>query len=142
MAYERRRGRIEQDGGQAGTGEMSAALRMEHLRRSFAKFRREHRPGTRIPHALRDEAFGALQCGMRELDVRRACRISVVQLEQWRRRQRLGVHACNGDGQKARVFPVVDEVTGTTIERAGDHAAENLELRIGRWAVCVRQVER
>ncbi len=139
MAEKRRRtGKGQQDGG-AGAGGAGARRRLEHLRRSFAKFRRVHRPRTRIPQELRDEALGALRCGASEPDVRRACRITLEQLQWW---QRCGARPCDPEEHTALVFPVVDEVSGVAIERTEDHAAQELELRIGGWAICIRQLER
>jgi hypothetical protein len=114
---------------------------VEHLRRTFAKFRRAHRPRTRIPQELRDEALGALRCGVPELEVRRACRITQEQLERWRQRGHASVWNRDLDEQPVRVFPVVDDVSGMTVERTEDHTAQQLELRVGGWAICIRPVE-
>lgn len=142
MASRRRRSGNGGKGVQAGSGGARAQRRIEHLRRSFAKFRRAHRPRTRIPQELRDEALGALRCGAAELDVRRACRITQQQLERWRQREHSGASNRALDEQALRVFPVVDDEAGIAIERGGDQAAQQLELRIGGWAICIRQLER
>jgi hypothetical protein len=121
---------------------------MEHLRRSFTKFRRAHRSRTRIPQTLRDEALGALRCGAAEVDVRRACRVTPEQLQWWRRRRtRWGATSRGLNEQAVRVFPVVDEeqeeaVASVANEHAAGHGAQQLELRIGGWAISIRQVDR
>jgi hypothetical protein len=142
MASKRRRTGNGGEGGRAGAGGARARRRIEHLRWSFAKFRRAHRPRTRIPQELRDEALGALRCGASELDVLRACRITQEQLERWRQRERFSARNRDLDEQALRVFPVVDDEAVVAIERTGDQAAQELELRIGGWAICIRQFER
>lgn len=142
MAGNQRQNRPGRHGSEAENGDMSAGRRLEHLRRSFTKFRDAHRPRTRIPQELREEALEALRCGAAEVDVRRACRITPEQLQWWRRRPRSGATNRDLNEQAVRVFPVVEEAAGVCIERAGDHAAQELELRIGGWAISIRQVER
>jgi|WetSurMetagenome_2_1015567.scaffolds.fasta_scaffold1082026_1 hypothetical protein len=146
MAGDQRQNRPERHGSEAENGDMSAGRRLEHLRRSFTKFRRAHRPQTRIPQALRDEALGALRCGAAEVDVRRACRITTEQLQWWRRRTRWGATSRGLNEQAVRVFPVVDEereaVASVANEHAAGHEAQQLELRMGGWSICIRQDER
>lgn len=142
MASKRRRSGNGGKGGQTGAGGARAQRRIEHLRRSFAKFRRANRPRARIPQELRDEALAALRCGAPEFDVRRACRVTQQQLECWRQRKRSGARNRDLDEQAVRVFPVVDDEAGVAHERTGDQAAQQLELRIGGWSVCIRQLER
>jgi hypothetical protein len=83
----KRRDSIKRNGSETFADDPSATKREEHLRRSFEKFRREHRPRTPIAQALRDEALAALRDGMAELTVRRACGISPEQLYWWRKAQ-------------------------------------------------------
>jgi hypothetical protein len=127
---------------------MSARLRLDHLRRTFEKFRRAHRPRTRIPQDLREEALEALRRGVSESDVRRACRVTPEQLEWWRRRRRRRSGArtiAELDERAVRIFPVVDEEqeagASEVTERAAGQATQHLELRIGGWAICIRPVE-
>ncbi len=142
MASKRRGARRGRKGGQAGARETSTGRRVEHLRGTFEKFRRAHGRWTRIPQELRDEALGALRCGAPELDVRRACGITQKQLERWRRGERCGAHNRALDEQAVRFFPVVDDEAAIAIERGGEQAAQQLELRIGGWAICIRHLER
>lgn len=142
MASKRRRAGRGRRGSQAGAGGAGVQRRVEHLRRSFEKFRRAHRRRTRIPQELREEALGALRFGTPELEVRRACRVTPEQLERWRQRERSSARARSMDEQAVSVFPVVDDESGVAIERTGDHAAQALELRIGGWCICIRPVER
>jgi transposase-like protein len=142
MAGNQRQNRIGRHGSEADSGDMSARLRLEHLRRSFEKFRLAHRARRRIPQELRDAALEALRCGAPEVDVRRACHITPEQLHWWRRRRRSGERNRDLNEQAVRVFPVVDELAGVTIERAADPAAQELELRVGGWAISIRPVER
>ncbi len=142
MASKRRRAGNGGKGGRRAGRAPSIGRRVEHVRRSFAKFRRAHRRGTRIPWELRDEALVALRSGAPELEVRRACRITAEQLERWRQRERCSARNRSVDEQAVRVFPVVDDESGVAVERIGDHAAQALELRIGGWCICIRPVER
>ena len=142
MASKRRRTGNGGKGGRSAGRAPSIARRVEHLRRSFAKFRKAHRRRTRIPQELRDEALGALRSGAPELEVRRACRITAEQLERWRQRERCSARNRSVEEQAVRVFPVVDDESCVAVERIGDHAAQALELRIGGWCICVRPVER
>lgn len=147
MAKKRGRGRNGQHGRGAGGGDGGAKgvtdQRVEHLRASFAKFRRVHRPQTRIPQQLREEALAALECGTPEQQVRRACGVTAEQLQWWRRpRRRSRAQACDPDAQMVRVFPVVEGVSGVSMERSADDEGQQLELRIGGWAICIRHLER
>jgi len=147
MARDQRRQRTERQGSEAEGGEMSAKLRLDHLRRSFAKFRRTHRPRARIPQDLREQALQALRRGVSELDVRRACRVTPEQLGWWRRRRRsTGRAIARLDERAVRVFPVIDEepleaVASEANEHAAVRTAQPLELRVGGWAICIRPVE-
>lgn len=141
MARKRRGVRNGQGRGRAGSRDTSQHTHLEQLRRSFAKFRRGHRTRARIPQALRDAALAVLQDGTTEQDVRRACSISSDQLRRWQQNQRWGIRRRNVNEQQVRVFPVVDEATGMSTERRGDHTANNLEFRVGRWSISIRQVE-
>lgn len=145
MAGDQRRQRAGRPGNEAKTGGMSARLRLDHLRRTFEKFRRAHRPRTRIPRELREEALEALRRGVSELDVRRACRVTPEQLEWWRRRRSGARTIAELDERAVRIFPVVDEEqeagASEVNARAAGQAAQHLELRIGGWAICIRPVE-
>lgn len=146
MASEQRRQRAGRRGSEAKSGGMSARLRLDHLRRTFEKFRHAHRPRTRIPLELREEALEALRRGVSESDVRRACRVTPEQLQWWKRRRRSGARAiAELDERTVRIFPIVDEEqeagASELNEPAGVQAAQHLELRIGGWAISIRPVE-
>jgi len=111
------------------------------LRRSFEAFRREHRAGTHIPQALRDQVLAALSSGVPEIEVLRACRISPLQINWWRRGQCSSARGLQLQERRARVFPVVDDLSAIAVERASEHQWQNLELRIGQWAISIRQLQ-
>jgi len=140
MASKRRRVKIDGQGDESATSDTEAE-RLENLRRIFAKYRREHRSRARIAQCLRDAALEAIQSGIPERDVRRACRISREQLGFWRRRQRVSEQGLGLPEKKARIFPVVDDSRETSDEGAEQSAVSALHLRVGRWAICIRQVE-
>jgi len=140
MANKRRRVKNEGHGDETASSETNAE-RLEDLRRIFAKYRREHRSRARIAQSLRDAALNAIQSGIAERDVRRACRISREQLGFWRRGQRVSGKQLGLPEQKARIFPVVDDSRERSDEGAEQSAVSDLHLRVGRWEICIRQVE-
>ena len=107
----------------------------------FATFRREHRPRARIPRSLREAALEAIQSGIPELQVRRACHISREQLDWWRRSQNASEQQLEQPERKARIFPVVDDDCEICDGEAGQRVASELQLRVGRWEISIRQVE-
>lgn len=141
MATKQRQGRTGKHHAGGGVRGSSDSVRVGGLRRSFAKFRREHEPRTRIPHSLRNAALCALQSGIPEFDVRRACGVTSDQLTQWRKRAKACTQKRGPEALDARVFPVVADMASSGVPHAGGHVEQELELRIGGWAVCVRQVE-
>ena len=141
MATKRGRGRNGKHRAGGGIRESSGSLRVGGLRRSFAKFRRENEPRTRIPPSLRTAALCALQSGIPEFDVRRACGVTSEQLVQWRKRAKDCTQKRGPEELAARVFPVVADMAGNGMPHAGEHVEQELELRIGGWAVSIRQVE-
>lgn len=128
----------EREGGSAG----GVSRRVEGLRRRFAKFRREHESGTRIPDSLRHAALAAVRSGLsKESEVRRTCGITSDQLARWRKHQEASSQAREVDGQAPRIFPVVDDLAGMGMRQAGAPVQQDLELRLGGWAICIRPVE-
>ncbi len=140
METQRRPTRQEERPVCKGTDDESTNLRIERLRRRFTKFRREHRPRTRIPNELRAAALEALQSGEAELDVRLACGVSSIQLDQWRQSRRSRMEKGDFRGQEARVFTVLDEMPQRNVERSDGNAEGSLELRFGGWAISIRQL--
>lgn len=119
---------------------------LAELQRRFAAFREGHPSGTRIPDALRGLALAAIDSGTSEAEVRRVSGVTSDQVAQWRmgraqkRRAFDPGHEGVLDGSVAPlVFPVVDSGglgMGQTSGVSGD-----LELRLGGWSICIRQVE-
>lgn len=139
MANTRRRDPIGRHANQTDNDGTKASQRVEHLRRSFAKFRRGHPLRTTIPQTLRDEALAAMSGGVPELIVRRACRISPEQLYWWRKAQRSGQQGSESRRPKARVFPVVDNTAAIAFPSVTGQQPPDLEFRVGGWIVCIRQ---
>ena len=102
MGSNRQRARNGQRGSGDCARDVSAQRRVEHLRQSFAKFRRQHRPGTRIPHTLRDAMLAAVESGTTEPEVRRTCGVTAEQLAQWQQRRRSGARQANGPRRRLR----------------------------------------
>jgi len=140
MANKRRRVKIDGHGDESASSDKNAE-RLENLRRMFATFRREHRPRARIPRSLREAALEAIQGGIPELSVRRACCISREQLDFWRRSQNASEQQLEQPERKARIFPVVDDGCEICDGEAGQRVASELHLRVGRWEISIRQVE-
>lgn len=121
-------------------GDAGPSPRVERLRRDFARFRRTHPLRTRIPDSLRCAALAAVQDGTTESEVRRACGVTSDQLAQWgkhpqARAPRGGLHRV-----ESRVFPVVDD--RTELMHGRETESQELELRLGGWAISVRQLQR
>jgi transposase-like protein len=70
----------------------------------------------------------------------RACRVTAAQLKQWRQHLRRGAEVATADKPVAQVFNVVDEATEHDAGLGGEPEASELELRLGRWAVRISQV--
>jgi len=141
MERAQRRARNGQGYGHGETGELSPDFLVEGLRQRFARFRREHRPRTRYPQALRGAVLAALRSGATELEVRRVCGVSSVQLAQWRRREGASAQESGLFGQQARVFSVVDELADVNAPRAVRPGEGDVELRLGGWAIWIRRIE-
>ena len=120
-------------------GGAGSSPRIERLRRDFAKFRRTHPLRTRVPDSLRRAALVALQSGTSESEVRRACGVTSDQLAQWGRHQKGCASQSSLETAAPRVFPVVDSTAG--LPQSSEPEQSELELRIGNWAICVRQLQ-
>jgi hypothetical protein len=118
---------------QVGAGESS---KLVALGKRFARFRREHERGARIPDELRSAALELLR-EMAPAEVYRTCGISFGQVMAWKEAEARHL-ATPG----VRVFSVVDEEPAPRLapEVTASAAAPALELRLGPWAVSVRLV--
>jgi hypothetical protein len=141
MERAQRRGRNGQGDGHGETGDLSPDHLVEGLRQRFARFRREHRPRTRYPQALRSAVLAALRRGATELEVRRVCGVTSVQLAQWRRSEGVPAEESSLFGQEARVFSVVDELVDVNAPRAVRPGEGDVELRLGGWTIWIRRFE-
>ena len=110
--------------------EPSAAL--VKLGKRFARFRREHPRGTRIPDDLREAAL-ALWREVAPADLYRTCGISSGQVMAWKEAK-----ARTAESQDVRVFSVVDEAPVGWPKSTVPAAEPALELRLGPFAVSVR----
>jgi len=125
--------------GRSGSG-ASTEAEVRRLGRRFEMFRRSHKPGTRIPDALRAAALATLEHGASTGDLLHACRVTSEQLRQWRRHLRRGAQVAAAARPVAHVFNVVDEAPGRDAGLGCEPEAPELELRLGRWAVRISQV--
>lgn len=94
------------------------------LAEQFAKFRRTHALGTRVPDKLRAAVCHALEQGVGREALRRALGLGGNQLDTWQRRPAVSKGA-------ARIFEV--EGAAGPIEQGG-----TLELRVGDFAIVIR----
>jgi transposase-like protein len=137
-----RRARNGHLGSDEGASSAIPDARVESLRQRFTRFRRTHKPRTRYPQALRLAVLEALHRGVAEPELRRACRLTAAQLAAWRRSAEMEAQQRPLVSPPARVFPVVDELrSDVSDERAIQPASQPVELRIGGWSVCIRQLE-
>jgi len=114
--------------------------RIERLQRDFARFRRTHPLRTRIPDSLRSAALDALQNGAAESEVRRACGVTSDQIAQWTKSQPGHAPRARLHPVEPRIFPVVEDATDP--QHGSEVEPPELELRLGSWAVSVRQLQR
>lgn len=133
MPMRRAKRQGEMVGGDHSAREAVADPRVEKLQQAFLRFRSAHRPRTRYPESLRAAVMAALDGGASELELRRACKITAEQVAAWRRRWRSALSSPEPVQQEARVFSVVDD--------AGEAEKDEMELRIGGWAVRIRRAD-
>jgi hypothetical protein len=113
-----------------GSGDEPFAL--VELGKRFARFRKEHSRGTRIPDELREAALVLLR-EVGPADLYRSCGISSGQVMAWKE-----ARAQRPKSPDVRVFSVVDEEAVQRSEPAAPATPPELELRIGPWSVSVR----
>lgn len=139
MKRTRQEEREERRHGRSGSG-ASTEVEVERLGRRFEVFRRHREAGTRIPDALRAAAVAALDRGATTGDLFRACRVTSVQLRRWRQQVRREAQVADAGKPVAHVLNVVNEVPEDETGLGGGPGASELELRFGRWAVRISQV--
>lgn len=118
---------------QVGAGEPSELVA---LGKRFARFRKEHPRGTRVPDDLRAAALAVLR-EVAPADVYRTCGITFGQVMAWKEAE-----ARSPTVSDVRVFSVVDEEPALRLapKATESAAAPALELRLGPWSVSVRLV--
>lgn len=107
--------------------------RLAELSGRFARFRREHPRGARVPGDLRAAVLAALREGVTPSDLYRACGISWGQVAAWRAAGHPAAKPVESEVSSVRVFNVVDEP-----RHEGTTTGCDLELRLGPWSVSVR----
>jgi len=107
---------------------------LDALAKRFTSFRQHHGRGARVPQELREAALSALEQGVAPSDLFRACGLSWGQVAAWRAR-RADAPRSPAEHPDVRVFTVTDDLS------ARDAHGPELELRLGRWSVCVRLAE-
>lgn len=123
-------------GGRRPQVSAGAPSKLVALGKRFARFRREHARGARIPDDLRSAALGLLR-EVAPAEVYRTCGISFGQVMAWK-----AAAARSPATPDVRVFSVVDEAPVARLAPATASAvAPTLELRLGPWSVSVRLVE-
>jgi hypothetical protein len=110
----------------------------EEISERFAAFRRAHPKNTRIPSDLRMAVVDALARGLSPSLLRRTCGVSTGQLGWWRTRSRTSAPVAI---QPPRVFSVTGDAAPRSPELSVLPPADGLELRLGSWSVCVRQLD-
>lgn len=96
------------------------------LTQQFAKFRRAHAPGTRVPDELRAAVCRALDQGVGREALRRTLGLGGNQLDAWQQGPIMTKR-----GGAARIFEVAD--AAVAVERDG-----TLELRVGGFSLVIR----
>ena len=119
----------------------SPERQLELLERCFRDFWGVHQEGDWIPQTLRNAALEAIESGTPEQAVLHACGISRVQLNSWRECQGLGGEHSEAKEPKARVFPVIeDAIDSGRVEGLVEEESGQLQLRVGRWEISIRQI--
>lgn len=108
---------------------------LPELEARFARFRRTHERGARVPQDLREAALASLEGGVSAGQLRRGCGVSWAQLESWKA-SRSAARPGEGQDPAVRVLSIVDDDGDAPSRGAGAGA---LELRFGPWSVTVRQ---
>jgi hypothetical protein len=140
MGSKRREKRKEQVGDVGVAEGQRSEQVLEDLQRMFTEFRQAHRPRERIPDQLRDAMLEAIEVGMPEAEVLRACRISREILERWRE-VKMGIRRrARAKRSKARVYPVVEEGFPVPVHHVNTREElSKLQLQIGNWSISIRQ---
>jgi len=101
------------------------AVDIQKLAAAFERFRRTHKPGTRIPRALRDGAARALAGGVSGTQIQKACRLSWIQVHKLRP---------TNAAQRAASLPEAPRVLSVVDERARrPSTSDAIEIGIGPW---------
>jgi len=127
----RSRSRTPRAPARARPARVYASRQLDALVQRFAAFRRQHGRGARVPRDLRDATLSVLEHGAPPRDVYRACGLSWGQVAAWRSR-RPELPPAPAEPPDVRVFTLTEDPPDP-----GAHGAE-LELRLGRWSICVR----
>lgn len=107
---------------------VDATVEIQKLGAAFTEFRRTHKPGTRIPGALRAQVARALGQGVPGSRIQKVCRLSWIQIKKMRS---AGVAQRPMPRQPPRVLSVLDE------EVRRPAPSEVVEIGIGAWRVSV-----
>jgi hypothetical protein len=118
----------------------------------FARFRRDHPRGARVPRELRSAAIAALKAGVAPGDLYRSCRISWSQVAAWKGSEPAAAVPTSAPKRRHRKKParreaprhsLSDAVRVFTVADDPGRVAvgPELELRLGTWSVSVRLAE-
>lgn len=100
----------------------------------FARFRREHSRGARVPGDLREAVLAALRYGVAAGEIYRACGITWGQVVAWKAASAAPPRmAAEPEIPAVRVFEVIDEP-----RHEATSAGYDLEVRVGPWSLKVR----
>jgi hypothetical protein len=140
MGSKRREIRKERAGDVGVAEEQRNEQILEDLQRRFTEFRQMHRPRERIPDQLRDAMLEAIDVGIPEAKVLRACRISREILGRWREVKKGIKRRVRTKGTRARVYPVVEEKLSVPLHHVNAREEQSqLQLQIGSWCISIRQ---
>ena len=120
----------------------SADVIVERLSRRFMRFRRDHPPQSRIPEALRAAVLAAMRQGVAQSRLRRTCGLGSGQIDRWKQGIARKPTPAKRGRPRARVFEVSSETPAACATTDAVHPDQQLELRVGPWSICVRQVSR
>jgi len=113
--------------------------RVSSLRKRFARFRRAHKPHTRIPDELRAAAVAAVQRGVAPSILKMTCGVSSRQLGQWRPKTTKASVPNGNRLDDVQVLSVVEhDALPLKLTPTSSAVDQELHLRLGSWSVSIR----
>ena len=113
------------------------------LTKKFEQFHQTHPPQTKIPDNLRRAALAALQNGIPEQEIRKACSITSSQIRRWQKsvNKSKAMEAPN-KLQKPKIFDIHDDnqIQNAVQDETVPASAQPVEIRLCGWSISISQI--